>query len=285
MSRFFSRKRTIILCVVLSIVIFLLIACDSRLIVREYEVETDKVDAPVRIAFISDLHSCYYGKDQQNLINKLLAEEPDVLFLGGDIFDSKLDDKNTELFLSGISGKLPIYFVTGNHDLWGNDAAVENKMKILDRYGVTVLSGESEIIEINGAALNLCGVDDLSAFESESNGNSKEESFFSQIDAVNAKAQNEAFTVLLSHRPDYFEKYATYDFDLVLSGHAHGGQWRIPLLLNGLYAPNQGLFPDYAGGTYDKNGTTMIVGRGLARESTLVPRIFNRPEIVIINVK
>ena len=92
-------------------------------------------------------------------------------------------------------------------------------------------------------------------------------------------------TVLLANRPELIEKYDVHDFDLVVSGHAHGGQVRIPGLLNGLYAPNQGWFPPYAGGEYEVNGTTMIVSRGLARETTRLPRIFNRPELVIVELK
>ena len=281
--KFFSRKRIILLSVLLAAILFLLVACDFRLVVRNYEIDSDRVDSPIRIAFVSDLHSCYYGKNQKNLVDTIIEEEPDVLLLGGDIFDSKLDSKNTELFLEALADKFPIYYATGNHDVWGGTEAFETKMKILDKYGVTILSGESELIEINGASLNICGVDDLSTFDYGTK--SKEESFFAQLDMLNEKAENGDFTVLLSHHPEYFEKYITYDFDLVLSGHAHGGQWRIPLLLNGVYAPNQGLFPKYAGGEYAENGTTMIVSRGLARETTLVPRIFNRPELVIIEIE
>ena len=94
----------------------------------------------------------------------------------------------------------------------------------------------------------------------------------------------ESFNLLLIHAPDNFEDYARLGFDLVLCGHTHGGQWRIPGLLNGIYAPGQGLFPKYAGGLYEKDGTTMIVSRGLAKESTYIPRIFNRPELVIIDI-
>ena len=97
--------------------------------------------------------------------------------------------------------------------------------------------------------------------------------------------ENGNYTILLSHRPELFEHYVSRGFDLVLCGHAHGGQWRIPRILNGLYAPNQGLFPQYAGGQYDSDATTMIVSRGLARESTRLPRIFNRPELVLVEIR
>jgi len=94
----------------------------------------------------------------------------------------------------------------------------------------------------------------------------------------------EQFTLLLSHRPERIEDYLGYPFDLILSGHAHGGQWRLPGIVNGLYAPNQGLFPKYAGGRYDFEDTAFLVSRGLARESTKIPRVFNRPELVVVDL-
>ena len=99
------------------------------------------------------------------------------------------------------------------------------------------------------------------------------------------EADENVFTILLSHRPEYCKTYMKYTFDLVLCGHAHGGQWRIPGILNGLYAPHQGIVPKYAGGRYDSEDMTMIVSRGLAKETTRIPRIFNRPELVVIDVK
>ncbi len=90
--------------------------------------------------------------------------------------------------------------------------------------------------------------------------------------------------MLLVHRPENYADYRKYAFDLVLCGHAHGGQWRIPGILNGLYAPSQGLFPKYAGGYYNEESVPMIVSRGLARESTIVPRFYNPPELVIVDL-
>ena len=109
-------------------------------------------------------------------------------------------------------------------------------------------------------------------------------SFLQQMTALKKETEDDTYTILLSHRPELYEDYQQYGFDLVLSGHAHGGQWRIPGILNGLFAPDQGMFPGHAGGLYDDMSTPMIVSRGLARESTLVPRIYNPPELVIIDL-
>ena len=97
-------------------------------------------------------------------------------------------------------------------------------------------------------------------------------------------AENGAYTILLSHRPEYFVLYEDRDFDLVLCGHAHGGQWRIPGILNGLYAPHQGLFPQYAGGRHDGEDITMIVSRGLGTHSVNI-RLNNKPELVVIRLR
>ena len=125
--------------------------------------------------------------------------------------------------------------------------------------------------------LRICGVDDPSAFAGESG-------WLEQFRACQALTGDSRYTVLLSHRPERGEDYQGKGFDLVLAGHAHGGQWRIPGVLNGLLAPDQGLLPAYAGGLYALEDTTLVVSRGLARESTRVPRLFNPPELVILDV-
>ncbi len=277
-----SRKKRITVFAVMAVLAVLLaIAMDCRLLIRNYTLESEKVDTPIRIALITDLHSCRYGEGQKELLDAIRAQNPDVILLGGDIFDDEIADTNTERFLLGIAGKYPIYYVTGNHECWSGAEAFAVKMGILEKCGIPVLSQESAVLNIRGEALTVCGVDDPESYLLDSHALY----YDTRLDQVLADTSEKQYTVLLAHRPEYFPSYAARDFDLVLCGHAHGGQWRIPYLLNGLITPNQGLFPQYAGGLYEQNGTTMIVSRGLARESTLVPRIFNRPELVIIDVQ
>lgn len=278
-----------------AVIVLIVIMFDSRMIVRRYEIDSPKVDTPIRIALITDLHSCKYGKKQTKLLDAIYAESPDLVLLGGDIFDDVIEDTNTELFLAGISEKYPCYYVTGNHEYWSGQAKFSAKIDILNKYNIVILAGTSEVVEVNGESINLCGVNDPDAYmveiDSETDPqayaeaqNRKEVTFTQQLDNVSSVSENGNFTLLLSHRPEFFEQYTDYNFDLVLSGHAHGGQWRVPLVLNGLYAPDQGVFPEYAGGRYEQDGTTMIVSRGLARESTWAPRVFNRPELVIVDI-
>lgn len=266
--------------VLIAILIFL--AFDFRMIVRSYVIDAKEISSNIRIALVTDLHSCRYGHEQENLIQAVNSLAPDLILLGGDIFDDELPDTNAELFLAGIAGQYPCYYVTGNHEYWSGPAGFAAKMAILRKYGITILSGESETVSINGEIMNVCGVDDPEAF---SNTIDQQNAFIAQLEAVHAGSRNGYYTILLSHRPEYFDIYEKFGFDLVLSGHAHGGQWRLPLVLNGLFAPDQGMLPQYAGGQYTRSDTTMIVSRGLARESTRVPRIFNRPELQLIELK
>lgn len=287
MKRKWNRKRILWLSgVLIALVLFVLIICDFRLKTVYYTVESDKLSAPVRLILLTDLHSCRYGKNQINLIETVQKFNPDIVLLGGDIFDDKVPHKNAELTVKQLAEKYPCYYVTGNHEYWSREVGAI--LDIIKGYGVTVLSGECDTITINGQTINICGVDDPDVEAYLAEGVPIERQLESVGEAVREAEKaigKELFTVLLSHRPELFETYQKYDFDLILSGHAHGGQWRIPGILNGLYAPHQGLFPEYAGGRYDYIGGTMIVSRGLARESTPVPRIFNRPELVIVEVK
>ena len=287
MKQKWNKKRMLWLSgVLIALVLLVLISCDFRLKTVYYTVDSDKISAPIRIALLTDLHSCRYGENQKNLIEAVQKQNPDIVLLGGNIFDDKVPRKNAELTVKQLGEQYPCYYVTGNHEYWSRE--VGKILDIIKGYDVTVLSGACDSIEIKGQTINICGVDDPDVTVYLAEGVPMVEQLASAERAAKEVEQavgEEVFSVLLSHRPELFEIYRNYDFDLVLSGHAHGGQWRIPGLLNGLFAPDQGLFPDYAGGRYAYADGTMIVSRGLARESTPVPRIFNRPELVIVEVK
>ncbi|MCI8809034.1 MAG: metallophosphoesterase [Oscillibacter sp.] len=246
-------------------------ALDIRLKVVEYTVISAKATAPVRLAVLSDLHNCRYGDGQQTLLKAVAAQSPDAVLLAGDIVDDKLPEENAWIVVEALAAVYPCFYVTGNHEWWSGGA--ERICCQMKAYGVTVLRGESVALTLNEQPITICGIDDPDSGQS-----------LKQLERVGETVKGDALTVLIAHRPERISFYQQYSFDLVVCGHAHGGQWRIPGLLNGLYAPGQGLFPDYAGGRYDYAGGTMLVSRGLARESTRVPRIFNRPELVIANI-
>lgn len=237
------------------------------------------LDAPVsggrvRIVFVSDLHDCAWGENMADLIGAVDRQKPDLVLLGGDLFSDGAASPNSVRFLEEIAGKYPCYYVTGNHEYNGGAQAFEDRMDQLTRLGIRRLSGDMVSLDVNGVRLNLCGVDDPVS-----------PGFEEQLKAVSALPRDGNYTVLLTHRPEYFDLYCAYGFDLVLAGHTHGGQWRIPLILNGVYASGQGYFPRYAGGKYELDGAVMIVGRGLTRRSAKLPRICNPPELVIVDLR
>ena len=291
------RPRAYVIAAVLTVVLLLLLtAFDSRLLVRQYTVEAAQIDAPVRIALVTDLHSCDYGENASALIGAIDKEAPDLILLGGDIFDDVRNDENTSQFLAGIAGRYPCYYVTGNHEYWSGAQNFARKTAILSDHGISVLSDTGVLLNVRGASLYLGGINDPDVYyvqyEKDRDPDAflaaqsqASQTFSASLSALSASVPDGVFSVLLSHRPEFFDIYQNTAFDLVLCGHAHGGQWRLPFLINGIYAPHQGIFPAYAGGSYDSNGTTMIVSRGLARETTWVPRIFNRPELVIIDLQ
>lgn len=268
--RIMSVRNIIIIIFILVVSIY---AFNIDLKVVNYDVKSKKIKDNIKIAFVSDLHSCDYGKNQEELLNKLNSQEVDIVLLGGDIYDDDIMHDKAEEFIRVVSKKYPCFYVSGNHEYRSGEI---EKIKIMvEKYGVHVLEGESETVEIRGQTIEVFGIDDLEIGKTE---------FNQQLKNCGKNINNSIFSVLIAHRPDLINIYKEYGFDLILAGHTHGGQWRIPGVLNGLLAPNQGLFPKYAGGLYKFDNLLMIVGRGLAKESTRVPRIFNPPEIVIVDV-
>ncbi len=267
-----------IIALFLILIPILIFALDNRLKVRIYTIDSEKIDEEIKVVLLTDLHSCSYGENQGDLIAAINSENPDLILLGGDIYDDEMPNENTSIVLESIADKYPCYYVTGNHEYWTND--IESILDLFRGYGITVLEGTYDTLEIRGQEINICGVSDSdNVYYTDS-----DYSIYKQLDDLSEVHENGNYTILLAHRPEHIERYRQYNFDLVLSGHAHGGQWRLPGVINGLYAPNQGLFPEYAGGQYDFEELTFIVSRGLAKESTRIPRIFNQPELVVIEL-
>lgn len=268
------RKWLVWLILLAAMILLAVLALDPRMTVRRYTVDSDKINEPIRLAVIADFHGCNYGKGASRLISAVEAEAPDTVLLVGDIFDDVLPWDDSEALVRSLAEKYPCYYVTGNHEYWSDE--VDEICRIVEAAGAVVLNPGAETLAINGQTINFCGIPDP----------------YACVDTETALCraaediEQDGFTVLLAHRPEVIDKYAAVGvFDLVVSGHAHGGQVRIPGVLNGLFAPNQGWFPRYAGGQYQVEETTLIVSRGLARESTRVPRIFNRPELVVVELK
>lgn len=269
-----QKKHWWILPVLAILVILTLIALDERLILRTYTVVSPKLTAEVRLAVVTDFHS---SDNADDVVAMVASCAPDAVLLVGDMFDDDTQNRPTErtlLLMRQLSAQYPCYYVSGNHEAWTGE--MDALYQQTEEAGVTVLRMSSGVLTVRGQRIALCGIPD--PYEMVFSGAPDTEE---QIRQALEDVDSADFTVLLAHRPELLAKYAQFPLDLVVSGHAHGGQVRIPGVLNGLYAPNQGWFPKMAGGAYTQDGTTLIVSRGLAVRTRL-PRIFNRPEVVLV---
>lgn len=268
------KKHWWILPVLAILVALTLIALDERLTLRTYTVASPKLTAEVRLAVVTDFHS---SDNADDVVAMVASCAPDAVLMVGDMFDDDTANRPTERTLSlmrQLSAQYPCYYVSGNHEAWTGE--MDALYQQTEEAGVTVLRMSSGVLTVRGQRIALCGIPD--PYEMVFSGAPDTEE---QLRQALEDVDSADFTVLLAHRPEMLAKYAQFPLDLVVSGHAHGGQVRIPGVLNGLYAPNQGWFPKLAGGAYTQGGTTLIVSRGLAVRTRL-PRIFNRPEVVLV---
>jgi len=231
-----------------------------------------------RIAHISDLHNAEMGPDNEKLLSVLREAQPDLIAITGDLIDSRNTDIETALEFAREAVKIaPCYYVTGNHEARVAEYALLKAG--LEEAGVTVLENARAQITREGETLTVLGVQDPSFCTGYLFGDD-ETVMDTQLTALRQSA--DGYTVLLSHRPELFSVYLSHGIDLTLSGHAHGGQFRLPFL-GGLIAPNQGLFPQYDSGLYTEGNANLIVSRGIGN-SILPLRINNPPEVILIQL-
>lgn len=272
----------VIVFILLAVLIIWTVWANKALMLNTITVKNEKLPESFDgylIAHISDLHNCEIGKNNQKLIETVRSSAPDLIVITGDLLDSRrLGYENNLSFLKSAVKIAPCYFVPGNHEAKSTQyLELKGKMILI---GVNVLEDKKAVLERNGEKINLLGICDPVFKTQNFNGDTQTitdrrlKSFF--ID-------NSSFNILLAHRPELFETYVDYGLDLVLSGHAHGGQFRLPFI-GGLIAPNQGLFPKYDSGLYTKNNTNMIVSRGIGK--SIIPfRFNNRPEVILVELK
>ena len=279
-----KKKRIIALAVVAAILLALIIWMawgNTALQLNTYTISSERLPETFdgyRIAHVSDLHNAELGKDNEKLLNMLREAKPDIIAITGDIIDSRNTDINIALQFTNAAMEIaPCYYVTGNHEARVSEYD-ELKAGLIEQ-GVVVLEDATTEISLDGDTITLIGVNDPS-YQTDYLFGDSETVMNGKLQEI-SDAENE-FTVLLSHRPELFEIYADNNMDLVLSGHAHGGQFRLPFV-GGLVAPNQGLFPKYDAGLYTEENTNMVVSRGIGN-SILPFRFNNRPEVILIDL-
>jgi predicted MPP superfamily phosphohydrolase len=267
-----QRKNTI-LPVLAAVLVFLVVYIawgNTALEQNSYLICSDRVPSAFsgfRIAQISDLHNAEFGEENAELLKLLRASSPDIIVITGDLVDSYHTDLEISLDFASEAMKIaPCYYVTGNHEarISGYGALKAG----LEASGVVVLENEIVNLERCEETISLAGAMDPS---------------FRKGSIINELHAGETYTILLSHRPELFDSYAAAGVDLVFTGHAHGGQFRLPVV-GGLLAPNQGLFPRYDAGIYTEGRTNMLVSRGIG--NSIFPFRFNNPpEIILVTLK
>lgn len=272
------RNRLVLLGAAGAVLAGWLIWGNSALQTSEYKVFSDRLPKGFdgfRIAQISDLHNAEFGADNQKLLGRLKEVRPDVILLTGDLIDCRNLNIPVAVNFAEEAGKIaPCYFAAGNHE--ARIPAFPALLKGLQDVGVTVLRNEKVTLSRNGDIITLMGVDDPTFKVDYMTGDCRP--VMEEVLTELMEGQQD-YAVLLSHRPEWFELYRDHGIDLTFSGHAHGGQFRLPVV-GGLIAPNQGFFPEYDAGVFTKQGCSMVVSRGLG--PSIIPlRIGNRPELVV----
>lgn len=276
------KKKNKIILGLFVLMIFYLYFENTNLSISNHSIVNSKIPNEFnnyKIAQISDFHNTKFDSLKGSLINELEMQKPDIIVLTGDFVDSYKPDVEVSIdFIKKIKHIAPIYFISGNHDFRLSHDNYDNLYGKLKVEGVNVLENEVEVIKIKNESINLLGIDDPSkivAIEAD------EEKVIEES-VSNIKYNKNLYTILLSHRPEKINNYAKQKMDLVFSGHAHGGQIRIPLI-GGIIAPDQGLFPEYTNGMHIQDSTTLIISRGIG--NSLFPfRVNNRPELVIVTL-
>ena len=238
---------------------------NNLLCVTRHTLSSAKIrEEGVKIVHLSDIHGKSFGKGNKKLLNKVEGEHPDFIAVTGDIIH-KYRERDIAVAISlvrGLSKIAPVCYVSGNHEMRNkNYRFLKAKLK---EAGAIVLDDSAVSI----CAINLCGVNCA---------NIRKGNFEGLV-------KDGKFNLLLAHLPQYIKSYSACGYDLALCGHAHGGQWRIPFTRQGVYAPGQGLFPKYTSGIHLCGNMHEVISRGLGNSECPV-RLFNRPEMVVINLK
>ncbi len=242
-----------------------------------------------RIVQVSDLQSEYFGSDQEELIDAVRQSEPDIIVFTGDLVDRTHTDYEASLkAMEGLAKIAPVYYVNGNHELALPEEKIAQMYSSMEEMGIKLLMGCRSSVERNGEKIYIAGLAEEAVLQSKESGQAEGQEFEKtvideEIEKLTGAVDEEDLVILLVHEPQLIEAYAGEKIDLVFAGHAHGGQIRLPFT-EGLFAPGQGVLPKLTSGLHYCGQTGMIISRGLGN-SVFPFRVFNRPEIVVTQLK
>jgi len=276
-----KKKVIIIIFIIVVLLSYYLYFQNTELQVSSYDIVDNRIPKEFneyKIVQVSDFHNTKSNKLTDDLVKEIKIQKPNIIVITGDLIDSNKTDVDVAIsFIKRLKNIAPTYFITGNHE--ASISEYENLKEKLESEDVIVLENKTEVLEIADTKINLIGINDPNMFyQPYASDNEKIKS-----ELIEANYDKNNYSILLSHRPELFDTYVNNELDLVLTGHAHGGQIRIPLV-GGLVSPNQGFFPKYTSGIFKEDNTSMIVSRGIG--NSIIPfRVNNRPELVIVKLK
>lgn len=287
-------KKIVTVVIVLIMVIVLFISAEviisyKCLNVTHYKIKSDKIKESTRIVLISDLHDNEFGKNNQKLIDKIKDQTPDLILLDGDMINEEADHADSVCHLvKELQKTAPVYYALGNHEKGYLKRKTSDLLTQLKAAGAKILDKQYEDITVNGNKIRIGGVYEY-AFAVDDKGNMSKERMKPKLRKFLEDFQtSDSFKIMMSHRPDSFifgHAIDTWKIDLVVSGHAHGGQVRIPFV-GGLYGADQGWFPKYVDGIHHfKTVKNMVITRGMGSDKEKLPRFDNIPEIVVIDLE
>ena len=279
--------KVILICIAALFFLCLLISIydGSRFVTVRYEITSDKIKKPCKLVLLSDLHNKSYGKEQGKLIREIDTISPDVILTAGDMLTA-VQDSPYEKALSlmrQLSSRYQIYYGLGNHEQrlqrcpeqFGT--VYNDYMKELSDCGIIMLMNENVYLPEYNVA--VCGAEIAGQYYRKFR---KHPMAADYLPKILGRPREDACQILIAHTPQYFEEYAAWGADLVVSGHVHGGIMRLPVL-GGVLSPNMTLFPKYDGGRFAYGKSVMILSRGLGTH-TIPLRIFNPAELVEIDL-
>jgi predicted MPP superfamily phosphohydrolase len=276
--------------VLTALLLITVIISNKYLTVTNYEIESDNLPPNFngyKIALISDLHNSEFGKNNKTLLRKLEKENPDTVLLAGDMVSTSDTDYSVFFDLAeNLAKSYDTYYITGNHEQAIGERELNLFCQNIESKGITVLDNQMVTLQKKEQKLNLYGMwFNLRFYADRSPNSAAENQYYFDTHTMNEVLgkETEGFNILLTHSPIYFETYSKWGADLVLSGHMHGGMIRLPFW-GGIYSPEKTFFPTYDAGVFEKEGSKMVVSRGMGN-GDLGFRFLNCPELVIVNLK
>ena len=273
------------ICILIVFFVWVAIFDTNRFEISRYSYEDNRIKKAFKAVVLSDLHNKVYGKDNESLIKAIGEEKPDMILIAGDMVNGHPNEKLDSAInlLKKLSEKYPIYYGNGNHEMRMNiykedyGDKYDEYVNLLKAMGVHHLVNSSEYLDEYG--INIIGSEISKEHYKRFGITPMDEG---ELERDLGVLNKDAYNILIAHNPDYFDAYVSYNPSLVLSGHVHGGIVRIPFINKGVLSPNVRFFPKYYGGEYEKNGTTMLVSRGLGAH-TIPFRLFNPGDLVTIS--